>query len=280
MNGWLNWREIERNNDWGVRSRSDGTADLWNEAAEQWEKRTQKETDFSRRQVDALKLAAEDTVLDVCCGTGPLTVWLAPRVKRVIAFDYGANMLEYVRQKAERLGLNNISYMQGNWHSMEPGIDFPQADIAVTRHSPAQGDILKFSRCAKKYCYSLWNCADYRSEPSMTDAPAKWICSENEEEKCGRRPEARLYGYNVHFNLLYDMGANPTIQYATDKTEYIADSREKLYDMALNGKTPSPEMLPMLDRSISQLEDGRFRYCRISKISILGWDPNELHELK
>ena len=60
MNGWLNWREIEKNNDWGVRSRSDATAELWNENADQWEERSKSETDFSRRQVESLDISPED----------------------------------------------------------------------------------------------------------------------------------------------------------------------------------------------------------------------------
>lgn len=279
MAGWLNWHEIERNNDWGVRSRNDATAALWNDAAEQWEKRAQREEDFSRRQIEALKLSPNDTVLDICCGTGPLTVWLAQRVKSVTAFDYGEAMLDYVRRKAEQRGLDNVACIQGNWYSMEPGVDFPQADIAVTRHSPAQGDILKFSRCARKYCYSLWNCAPYSQPGQAARHTGRWIRSDKEENNFGPRPDGRLYGYNVHFNLLYDMGANPTLRYVTDTTEYIRDSREELYAAVTNGRTPEPELAELLDSRITQLEDGRLRYRMVSKISILGWDPGELQDL-
>ncbi len=64
----MNWREIEKNNDGGVRNKNDATAQLWNDDAFQWEKRTQREADFARRQVEQLKLSKDDNVLDVCCG--------------------------------------------------------------------------------------------------------------------------------------------------------------------------------------------------------------------
>ena len=244
MREWMDWLEIQKHNDWGVRSRTDGTAELWNRAADRWADWSEDEIDFARRQVEALDIQFGDTVIDICCGAGPLTLWLAKRAKHVIAFDYGENMLAHVKKNAEKEGLNNITCIQGNWYSMEPGVDFPKADIAVTRHSPAHADILKFSRCAEKYCYSLWNCAPASpgGTPKMPRG-GRWIRSENEEENTGPRPDGRKYGYNVHFNILYDRGADPELRYVKSK-----------------------RMMP----------DGTVRTV---KMSILGWDPNSLTDI-
>jgi ubiquinone/menaquinone biosynthesis C-methylase UbiE len=123
MAGWLNWREIEKNNDWGVRGKNDATAQLWDNDAPQWEKRSQREENFTRQQVALLKLSEEDWVLDVCCGTGPPTVPIAPKVKQVTAFDYSSSMLEYVKQKLEKLELTNCSVAIGiPW---SPELTFP-----------------------------------------------------------------------------------------------------------------------------------------------------------
>ena len=274
MNGWLNWREIEKNNDWGVRSRSDATAELWNENADQWEERSRNETDFSRRQVESLNISPDDTVLDVCCGTGPLTVWLARRAKKVIALDYGRDMLAHVKRKAAELGLGNIETVQGNWHTMEPGTDFPKCDIAVTRHSPAQGDILKFSRCAEKYCYSLWNCAEPRAR-GQEETVSRFIKSEDRENNIGVRPNGRLYGFNVHFNLLYDMGANPTVNYVENVTEITAGTEEELINRILSGRGPFHEDEERIRAKIFRHGDVCV-YRRVSRISVLGWDPGEI----
>ena len=62
---WMDWRELEKHNDWGVRDKDDASAALWNGGAEQWEKRSAQELDFAQRQVDALdRITPETTVLD------------------------------------------------------------------------------------------------------------------------------------------------------------------------------------------------------------------------
>ena len=139
MNGWLNWREIEKNNDWGVRDKDDATAQMWDKGAAGWEDRAVREEDFNRRQVEALALDKDDSVLDVCCGPGPLTRWIAPRVKAVTAFDFSENMLAYVKEKAQRYALNNVSYLQGKGArcgraAVRRGGDPPFARAG--RHSP------------------------------------------------------------------------------------------------------------------------------------------------
>ena len=103
---WLDWRELEKHNDWGVRDKDDATAALWNDGAEQWEKRSAGEVGFAQKQVDALtRITKETMVLDVCCGTGPLTLPLAKKARQVTAFDFNEKMLDFVRRKAAEADL-------------------------------------------------------------------------------------------------------------------------------------------------------------------------------
>ena len=181
---WLDWRELEKHNDWGVRDKDDATAALWNDGAEQWEKRSAGEVGFAQKQVDALtRITKETMVLDVCCGTGPLTLPLAKKARQVTAFDFNEKMLDFVRRKAAEAGADNIDYLRGNFNTIVPGEDFQPAEIAVTRHSPAQGNILKFSRFATKYCYSLALAAENPEVKYVTDvrkltAPTKEALAE------------------------------------------------------------------------------------------------------
>ena len=280
MNGWLNWREIEKNNDWGVRDKDDATAQMWDKGAAGWEDRAVREEDFNRRQVEALPLDKDDSVLDVCCGPGPLTRWIAPRVKAVTAFDFSENMLAYVKEKAQRYALNNVSYLQGNFYTMEPGVDAPQFDVAVTRHSPAQGDILRFSRWATKRCYSL--CMVYPGGLQQPKGPTHWIKSASEGEgklNYSSRPDGRLYGVNVHFNLLYDMGADPELKYVTDVMRIERTDLEELYRERLRGRPFSEEEFAYWkQRMAGRLErsEGGWTYTEIQKMSVLSWDPREV----
>ncbi len=151
MVGWLNWREIEKHNDWGYRDKDDATAARWDEAADGWNARGAKEADFTRRQVALMdKITANDRVLDICCGPGLLSVPMAEKAKWVTGLDFGKRMLDLFKENTQKAGALNTDTIQCNWNTSRPGIDFPKYDIAVARHSPAQADILKISLAATK----------------------------------------------------------------------------------------------------------------------------------
>ena len=273
---WMDWRELEKHNDWGVRDKDDATAALWNEGADLWERRSAQETEFARRQAGALdRISEETTVLDVCCGTGPLTLPLLEKAKHVTAFDFNEKMLEYVRQKAASAGADNIAFLKGNFNTVIPGKDFSPAEIAVTRHSPAQGNILKFSRFATKYCYSLAMVRSPKDDfPFPGKKGGKWLKSSREGENSSPRPDARKYGINITFNLLYEAGANPELHYLTETKKLTAPTQEELAEK-LFPVAKGPEILEYVRRNAEQTSEG-WEIERQQTVSIMGWNPSEI----
>jgi len=274
---WMDWRELEKHNDWGVRDKDDATAALWNDGAEQWERRSAGELEFAQKQVDALdRINADTAVLDVCCGTGPLTLPLSRKAKRVTAFDFNEKMLDFVRRKAAEAGADNIDYLQGNFHSIRPGEDFQPAEIAVTRHSPAQGNILKFSRFAAKYCYSLALATDPRDDFPLPGRKGggRWLRSSNEARNTAPRPDGRKYGLNIHFNLLYEAGANPEVRYVTDVKRLAAPTREALAKQVFP-VSDDPEILAWVERHAVPDGEG-WVLLRPQTMAVMGWDPREI----
>ena len=274
MTGWLNWRELEKHNDWGVRDKDDATAALWDKAADTWHARAVAGKKIAEKQVALLDIRPEDSVIDLCCGTGPLTNFLAKRAKHVTAIDYGKDMLSYVEKLAKAENINNVSTFQCNWYNITPGVDFPKHDVVVTRHSPAQGDIIKFSSCATRYCYSICDCTtpvDERTAPK-----GRWLRSASEEKNSdpSQRPDSRLYGFNIHFNILYDLGANPTINYVVHEFKKEADTMDEIID-ELFPMLP-PDLRPMIEAKITYLDNGKYFYYFKSQSAVMGWDPNEL----
>ena len=62
---------------------------------------------------DAFKLTGDDVVVDLGCGTGPLALPIARRVRAVISVDPEHDMLARARRAAREQGIANVSWMIG-----------------------------------------------------------------------------------------------------------------------------------------------------------------------
>lgn len=68
---------------------------------------------WRERAADRAAVSPGDSVLDVCCGTGDLTISLARRVApggRVVGCDFSEPMLDLAREKAARQGVEPIHF--------------------------------------------------------------------------------------------------------------------------------------------------------------------------
>lgn len=59
-------------------------------------------------------LAADDVVLDVCCGTGAMTLSLAPYARHVTGLDLTPAMLEQARNSQAQGGCANVEWAEGD----------------------------------------------------------------------------------------------------------------------------------------------------------------------
>jgi SAM-dependent methyltransferase len=77
-------------------------------------------------------------VLDLGCGTGGLTLHLAPRCRHVYAVDASAAMIEILGRKASAEGVANVTPVQGGLLTYTHEGDAPDAVVlnAVLHHLP------------------------------------------------------------------------------------------------------------------------------------------------
>ncbi len=73
------------------------------------------------------------TLIDFGAGTGVRALAAAEVCRRVIAVDPSAAMLDYMRAKAERLGIRNVEYVQRGFLTYEH--HGALVDFAITRHA-------------------------------------------------------------------------------------------------------------------------------------------------
>lgn len=71
--------------------------------------------------VDHAAPTEEDTVLDLGTGTGAIALELAAEAAHVIGRDISKGMLEQARQKAAKLGYENVDFGEGRFR--EPNVD-------------------------------------------------------------------------------------------------------------------------------------------------------------
>ena len=85
MNGLVNWAAIsELSHPAGKASpMNSDPAKMWGAVARMYNKMAQLEREYTQNQLDALIITKEDTVLDVGCGPGRLSVPIAGMAKSV-----------------------------------------------------------------------------------------------------------------------------------------------------------------------------------------------------
>ncbi|NHN48788.1 class I SAM-dependent methyltransferase [Halostella sp. JP-L12] len=72
---------------------------------------------------------ADDTVLDLGCGTGAIALALAPDADRVIGRDISEGMLEQAERKAADRGLDNAEFGEGRFREPDAPTD---VDVVTT----------------------------------------------------------------------------------------------------------------------------------------------------
>ncbi len=89
----------------------DARARTWDEQP----RRVQLAVDIFSAIENQIPLSAGLTALDYGCGTGLLTLALAPRVRHVVAVDSSPGMLEVLSQKALAEGVGNVEPLQADF---------------------------------------------------------------------------------------------------------------------------------------------------------------------
>jgi putative AdoMet-dependent methyltransferase len=101
--------------------------------------------------IEKLDLGPEHAVIDMGSGTGAFALYAAPKCKHIYAVDVSQPMLDYSRQKAQGLGLQNITFCHGGFltyeHQAEPA--GAMVSVAVLHHLPDFWKLVGLRRAAE-----------------------------------------------------------------------------------------------------------------------------------
>ncbi len=130
---------------------------------EDWQKKAEKmqhssydlNTDYVHEFIRRMDLNQVESLLDIGCGGGAISLALANKIPHVFAMDYCQGMLDLVEDRAQKFGIKNIQTLRHAWE--EDWDNLPSCDVLVSSRSSMVADlndaIDKLNAKAKKAVY-------------------------------------------------------------------------------------------------------------------------------
>jgi SAM-dependent methyltransferase len=275
LKGLVNWEMIrDLAMPAPLQDKNSDAISMWDRSAYMYDKMAKLEREYTENQINTLILDSNDSVLDVGCGPGRIAVPVAKRAARVTALDASAKMLEYCMKNAKQQGLSNITPKQIDWNTAKVGVDVEKHDVVIASRSVGLRDIIKLNSAANKYVFIL----SFAQRPSLKEVQMdlfKGITQENIKFHSNR-----MFGYNIVFNILYDLGIDPNVRIVKDGFTKDYATYEEAYDdlRTLGEVKPEQESLfrDNVNKYLTKNHDGSVTFRRETKTYIMWWEPQDL----
>ena len=186
---------------WGERLENKINKD-WDKAAPGFYKRTRKD-DYQDALFDKLILDKNDTVLDVGCCEGSITIPIAKKVKKVIGVDSSPKMLEYLEKRAIENDVENIETILKPIEEITYE-DIGDVDVVVCSRSlngiiPIDKTLEELNKIANKYVFiTIFGPENKKIEKDF-------------ENEIGIKTED-FPDYNYFFNIMFNLGIYANIE--------------------------------------------------------------------
>ncbi len=254
----------------------------WNNQAPGYNKIAELEKEFTLNQLDCLDITSDDTVLDVCCGPGRISVPAAKRAKQVTSLDASSKMLEFCMAYAQREGVENITPVHADWEDEAAIAKVPKHDIVIASRNLAMFDTDRLSALANR-CVAIviWSFGC----PSVPAVTYQLFKNTRADGQAGPGPlpgpgKDRRLGNNLVYNKIYDKGYNPNLRIVDDGFMKTYGSYEEAYD---DLRVLGPEIdkdreniyRENVNRFITENEDGTVTFLAKTGSIVLWWKPEK-----
>ncbi len=214
--------EVDWRGFWAERLEGKITKD-WDAAAPGFYKRTRND-DYQDALFDKLILNEKDTVLDVGCGEGTITIPIARQVEKVIGIDSSPKMLEYLKKRARENNIENIETVLKPIEEITYE-EIGDVDVVVCSRSlngilPVEKVLSELNKIANKYVFIT------------VFGPENKKIEKDFDRELGVKTED-FPDYNYLFNILFNMGIYANVERFDLKSYREYDSVEEAMD---NGK--------------------------------------------
>lgn len=186
--------------------RTEKTPDHWDKRAEKMAVTCTSPTDSYLQQLMAkIDLQGAETLFDMGCGPGTVSLMLAGQLQAVYGIDYSQGMLDVAARRAGAQGIRNAQWIARAWE--DDWRDLPCCDIAVASRSTLVADMrdamTKLNGQARLRVYTTHLVSSSFVSPAIQRALG--------------REMVELPNYIYAINVLYQMGIHPRVDYIRGK---------------------------------------------------------------
>ena len=141
--------------------------EMWDKKAASYTRFTGKPSVFQRQlyaKIEEFGVKFENkSVVDIGCGTGVHTLFLAQICREITGMDISGEMLKVMLEDAAKFNISNLTAVQSDFKNFNPNRVY---DVAFSTMSPAiadEEDFVKFINLGEKRVYLWWNKPRYSS---------------------------------------------------------------------------------------------------------------------
>ncbi|RXJ86297.1 class I SAM-dependent methyltransferase [Arcobacter sp. CECT 8985] len=240
------------------------SSDDWNNKAPSMNERVHTSI-YNDEFLKNLDLHGIDSLLDVGCGVGNLSLKLAKKLKNVYSLDYSTKMLELLKQNAKEQNIKNITTINSSWYDNWDNI--PNADLVIASRSMEVKDMKEAlsklnEKANKKVVISYKKGGSFVSD-EILDALKKDIV---------KKPD---YIYVV--NILYSMGINASVNFINSEGRNTIYSSKENFIQSIKwsiGELDEQE-IKNLEEYYDSLSEERKNKKEFVQWAMLSWDKKE-----
>lgn len=180
---------------------------------------------YGQALIAKMDLSDCQTLLDVGCGTGTISVELSKRLSHVHGLDFSAQMLACTQSLAQAHARTNVTCQLKSW--TDDWGDVPVCDVVLASRSTAVMDmeqaLLKLQSKARKRVY-------------LTSLVGGRFADARLLNIIGRQKVESLPSPLYIINILGQMGRQPTLDYIPAASRYCGASDEQAFiNLVING---------------------------------------------
>ena len=192
--------------------------EAWDIKADSSNKKVHKSI-YNEQFLKLLNLEKIDTLLDVGCGVGNLSLKLASKLSKVYSLDYSSRMLELLNESAKKENIKNIKTINKSWY--DSWDDIPMVDLVIASRSMEVQNMKEAldklnEKANKKVVISYKVGGSFVSEDILEVLQKNII----------KKPD-----YIYVLNILYSMGINASVNFVQSEGRgTIYSSKEKFIE--------------------------------------------------